>query len=162
MKTIPITYGEQLHYSNAIKADRINVVFGSPKSDCRGRGICRIEPDVWDEATDPGCGFVPAHVEVDHFGRLQVHFLLDTLTSAQIDRQFTDGYFTVADRYELPYWLKETVGVADPHEVWAIAPRRYPLLVIDTIATVSFRLVAAAQGQLATTVPLSPRLLNAA
>ena len=145
MKSTSISYAEQIYVDRSLLAKRIQVVFGSPKEECRHQGICRIEPDVWDSLTSregsSACSACPTHVEIDDFGRLQLHFLRSAITDEQFDRQFVNEVFTVTDKYELPFWLKEALGFQEPTENWCLSPCTYPVLSVGPLLTVSIRLM---------------------
>ena len=132
--------------SHSVSGRRVEVVFGSPRHDCAGMGICRIEPDLWDNATVrlPGspCCHAPAYAAGDDFGRLLLHFPLEELPARVRSRYFSSGLFEIPDPVPVPEWLlREIFSVTCVH--YRIAPYRYPTLETRRLLTVSLRLMVA-------------------
>jgi len=133
------------HARHCLTGRRVQVIFGSPRHDCRYMGVCRIEPDPWDglENDNPTCLHsyrATAYLIADVYGRLQLHFLRSSLGSATLDRYFPRENFVVQDAFILPDWLKSDLGL-EQKPPYAIAPSYYPVLDTGGFLTVSARLM---------------------
>lgn len=80
------------------------VIFGSPKKNCAGIGICKVSP-VDNTTTVMPCRSVRTEIAGVRNNSLRLRVPMDGLCANLIDRQFRLGKFKMEEAFELPGWL---------------------------------------------------------
>lgn len=80
------------------------VIFGSPKKNCAGIGICKVSP-VDNATTVMPCRSVRTEIAGVRNNSLRLRVPMDGLCANLIDRQFRLGRFKMEEAFELPEWL---------------------------------------------------------
>lgn len=101
----------QLKNSPFITAE---VIFGSPKKNCAGIGICKVSP-VDNATTAMPCRSVRTEIAGIRNNSLRMRVPMDGLCANLIDRQFRLGRFKMEEAFELPTWLVEQLQLPVAH-----------------------------------------------
>lgn len=101
----------QLKTSPVITAE---VIFGSPKKNCAGIGICKVSP-VDNVTTVMPCRSVRTEVASIKRNSLRLRVPMDGLCANVLDRQFRLGRFKMEETFELPRWLVAQLQLAATH-----------------------------------------------
>lgn len=104
---------------------RAEVVLGSPNSNCRGVGICRVTASYkgWKEVS-PHCKRARAIVGIMHSGCLYFSFLKKSMCDEMVKRHFTENGFCVETAFEIPSFLKSALSI----ERQSLLPGVYPVM----------------------------------
>lgn len=87
------------------------VIFGSPKKNCAGIGICKVSP-VDNISTTLPCRSVSTEIASIKSNAIRLRLRMDGLCSNLIDRQFKHGRFKMEEAFELPLWLVDELQLA--------------------------------------------------
>ena len=103
-----MTYNLTPHIHPLLKAKvgiALGVVLGSPKQNCTGLGICKIERATLQGQSSPfsdaACGKVAALGQIRN-GRLVLYVLKYTISACTMKHHFEGDSFLVEDAYNIP------------------------------------------------------------
>lgn len=122
----------QLKTSPVITAE---VIFGSPKKNCAGIGICKVSP-VDNVATSMPCRSVPTEIVRIKRNSLRLRVPMDGLCANLIDRQFRLGRFKMEEAFDLPDWLVVQLQLPAAH----IKTGSYPVTFSHSYVEIILRL----------------------
>ncbi len=122
----------QLKNSPIITAE---VIFGSPKKNCAGIGICKVSP-VDNATTAMPCRSVRTEIAGIRNNSLRMRVPMDGLCANLIDRQFRLGRFKMEEAFELPAWLVTHLQLPASH----IKAGSYPVSFSDRHIDIQLRL----------------------
>jgi len=116
----------------------VQVVYGLISRNCRGMGICKLNgvKSVDEQAeSDTHCESSLAYLEAPAgTQKLSLHFLKETISAMQAKMRFEQGYFELAEPYEVPVELANRCG----REMILLAAGHYPISHTDQYITVEF------------------------
>jgi len=130
-------FNQQL--SNLVNAE---IVFGSPRRDCRNLGICKIktsDPDGNEEYKN-SCLSARANILIDTHGRLLVLFPKEGISEAVAATNFRNDSFRVEDAYTLTPRLCRLLGY--PGGRLTITPGNFPVIMLREGYLLSLPLLA--------------------
>ncbi len=90
------------------------VIFGSPKKNCAGIGICKVSP-VDNISTTLPCRSVSTEIASIKSNAIRLRLRMNDLCSNLIDRQFKHGRFKMEEAFELPVWLVNKLKLSAGH-----------------------------------------------
>ena len=128
---------QQQYVTESRRGPRVEVVFGSPRRDCRGMGICKMEHQRREEGALRDCPRGAVHLQLDSSGRLLLHFDRTSMSRAVYARYFAAGTFTLDTSFDLPGPVVLNLGL--PMGQYEIEAGAYPVLEIQDQALVSVR-----------------------
>ena len=122
----------QLRNSPVITAE---VIFGSPKKNCAGIGICKVSP-VDNVTQAMPCRSVRTEIASVKRNTLRFWVPMDGLCANLIDRQFRLGRFKMEEAFELPNWLVSQLQLS----AGKIKAGSYPVTFKDSSIEILLRL----------------------
>ncbi|MEZ5039181.1 MAG: hypothetical protein R2828_04800 [Saprospiraceae bacterium] len=87
------------------------VVFGSPKKNCAGIGICKVSP-VENVLPSLPCRSVTTEIAAIKNNVLRLRLSMQGLCANMIDRQFSQGRFKMEESFQLPAWLVDQLQLS--------------------------------------------------
>ncbi len=111
------------------------VIFGSPKKNCAGIGICKVSP-VDNMSTTLPCRSVSTEIASIKSNAVRLRLRMDGLCSNLIDRQFKHGRFKMEEAFELPLWLVDKLKLSASH----IKAGSYPVIFDEAHIVIQLRL----------------------
>lgn len=111
------------------------VIFGSPKKNCAGIGICKVSP-VDNISTTLPCRSVSTEIASIKSNAIRLRLRMDGLCANLIDRQFKHGRFKMEEAFELPLWLVDKLKLSAGH----IKAGSYPVIFDEEHIVIQLRL----------------------
>ena len=114
----------------------VEVVFGTPKRDCQGYGICKVIAFCQFNPPNCNCKHAPALVRLINQERLEFRFEEENLEMEIIKRFFSKPYFLVYQDFLFPDWMIPFFK----REKVRIDSGKYPIIINNGTFIIAFSL----------------------